>query len=70
MSDNFYSNAYDQAANERSAIRAQMELLLARDAKLERLLEVLKDLLPTERMPHNEMYAGVSANEHSADRPA
>ena len=46
MQTDYYVLAHGQAANDRAEIRAQIEKLLARDAKLEQLIEILKEFLP------------------------
>ncbi|WP_109487822.1 hypothetical protein [Occallatibacter savannae] len=46
MQNDSYVLAHEQAGRERAELRAQIEKLLARDAKLEKLVEILKELLP------------------------
>lgn len=46
MQNDYYVLAHEQAATERAALRAQIEKLLARDVKLEKLLDCLKEFLP------------------------
>ncbi|HKD59560.1 MAG TPA: hypothetical protein VKB47_03815 [Terracidiphilus sp.] len=47
MQTDYYVLAHGQAANDRAELRAQIEKLLVRDAKLEQLIEILKEFLPT-----------------------
>jgi hypothetical protein len=60
MQNDYYVLAHEQAATERKALRAQIEKLLARDVKLEQLLDCLKELLPV---------AESTPTEHSHDAP-
>lgn len=46
MQNDYYVLAHEQAASERAELRAQIEKLLARDVKLEKLLDCLKEFLP------------------------
>lgn len=46
MQNDYYVLAHEQAAKERVELRAEIERLLARDTKLEKLVECLKDFLP------------------------
>ena len=46
MQNDYYILAHEQAAKERAELRAQIEKLLARDTKLERLVQCLKEFLP------------------------
>ena len=46
MQTDYYVLAHGQAANDRAELRAQIEKLLVRDAKLEQLIEILKEFLP------------------------
>ncbi|HEY1578561.1 MAG TPA: hypothetical protein VGF82_15955 [Terracidiphilus sp.] len=46
MQNDYYVLAHEQAARERAELRAQIEKLLARDTKLEKLVECLKEFLP------------------------
>jgi len=46
MQNDYYILAHEQASKDRTELRAEIEKLLARDAKLERLVECLKDFLP------------------------
>ena len=46
MQNDYYVLAHEQASRERAELRAQIEKLLARDSKLEKLVEVLKEFLP------------------------
>ena len=46
MQNDYYVLAHEQASRERADLRAQIEKLLARDSKLEKLVEVLKEFLP------------------------
>jgi hypothetical protein len=76
MTNNYYALAHEQAASERAEVRAQLEVLLARDAKLEKLVSALKDVLPVEEAPvaeaaHSDAHAGDQqpAQEHHDDAP-
>ncbi|MBS1801961.1 MAG: hypothetical protein JST28_01270 [Acidobacteria bacterium] len=44
--NDYYALAHEQASKERADIRTQIDTLLARDARLEKLVDVLKDILP------------------------
>lgn len=46
MQNDYYVLAHEQAAKERAELRAQIEKLLARDTKLEKLVDCLKEFLP------------------------
>ena len=46
MESNYYELAYEQATKERVELRAQIEQLLARDGKLERLVDILAEFIP------------------------
>jgi hypothetical protein len=46
MQTDYYVLAHGQAANDRAQLRAEIEKLLARDAKLEQLIEILKEFIP------------------------
>jgi hypothetical protein len=46
MQNDYYVLAHEQAAKERLELRAQIEKLLARDTKLEKLVECLREFLP------------------------
>ncbi len=46
MQNDYYILAHQQASSERADLRTQIEKLLARDSKLERLVDCLKDFLP------------------------
>lgn len=48
MQNDYYVLAHEQAAKERAELRAQIEKLLARDGKLEKLLDCLKEFFPVE----------------------
>ncbi len=64
MDNNSYALAHEQAENERAELRAQIERLMARDAKLEKLVMALKEVLPTE-----ETHTNGEAPEHHYDAP-
>jgi hypothetical protein len=69
MQNDYYVLAHEQAANERKALRAQIEKLLARDVKLEQLLDCLKEFLPvTEGAPAEHQHAAEAlAHEHHGE---
>lgn len=46
MQNDYYVLAHEQAAKERAELRTQIEKLLARDAKLEKVVDCLKEFLP------------------------
>ena len=46
MQNDYYVLAHEQASRERADLRAQIEQLLARDTRLEKLVDILKELLP------------------------
>ena len=46
MQNDYYVLAHEQASRERTELRVQIEKLLARDAKLEKLVECLREFLP------------------------
>lgn len=46
MQNDYYVLAHEQAATERADLRGQIEKLLARDVKLEKLLDCLREFLP------------------------
>ena len=64
MQTDSYALAHEQAENERVEVRAQIEQLLARDAKLEKLAMALKEVLPAE-----ESNAAGQEPEHHYDAP-
>lgn len=55
MQTDYYVLAHEQASRERADLRAQIEKLLARDAKLEKLVDTLKEFLPEQ--PAAEVHA-------------
>jgi len=46
MQNDYYVLAHEQASKERADLRTQIEQLLARDSKLEKLVDCLKEFLP------------------------
>jgi hypothetical protein len=46
MQNDYYVLAHEQASKERADLRTQIENLLARDSKLEKLVDCLKEFLP------------------------
>lgn len=60
MQNDYYVLAHEQAAKERTDLRAQIKKLLARDAKLEKLVDCLKEFLP-------EAEAAAPVSEHQPD---
>jgi hypothetical protein len=46
MESNYYELAHEQATKERVELRVQIEQLLARDGKLEKLLDILTEFIP------------------------
>jgi hypothetical protein len=81
MQTDYYALAHGQAANDRAQLRAEIEKLLARDAKLEKLIEILAEFIPApepaeasaEPSPDAaapEPHAEAPADNHHADIPA
>lgn len=64
MQNNYYALAHEQASNERAEVRAQLEELLARDAKLEKLIGALKDVMPAEEHVAEQATGDVHAEAH------
>jgi hypothetical protein len=68
MQSNFYALAHEQAENERAEIRTQIEQLLARDAKLEKLVNTLKEVIsfdePAAQPVAEEVHTDGQAAEH------
>jgi hypothetical protein len=46
MQNDYYALAHEQASRERADLRTEIEKLLARDARLEKLVDCLKEFLP------------------------
>ena len=67
MQNNYYALAHEQAANERAEVRAQLEELLARDAKLEKLIGALKDVMPAEAVIAEQAAVDAHAEPHTAE---
>ena len=68
MQNDYYVLAHEQASRERADLRIQIEKLLARDAKLEKLVDCLKEFLP-EAVPaemHAESHNG-HHHEHNGE---
>jgi hypothetical protein len=66
MQNDYYVLAHEQASRERADLRVQIEKLLARDVKLEKLVECLKEFIP-EAVPtevHAEAHDG-NYHEHN-----
>jgi hypothetical protein len=55
MQNDYYVLAHEQASRERADLRIQIETLLARDARLEKLVDCLKEFLP--ELPAPEVHA-------------
>jgi hypothetical protein len=51
MQNDYYVLAHEQASRERADIRSEIDKLLARDTKLEKLVECLNDFLPESPAP-------------------
>jgi hypothetical protein len=68
MQNDYYVLAHEQAAKERAELRIQIEKLLARDGKLEKLVDCLKEFLPpaeaTESAPDQQHEQEEHAPEH------
>ena len=63
MQTDYYVLAHGQATNDRAELRVQIEKLLARDAKLEQLIEILKEFIPA---PEPVEATSTAANEAAA----
>jgi hypothetical protein len=81
MQTDYYVLAHGQAANDRAQLRVEIEKLLARDAKLEQLIEILKELIPapetadasapvTHEPAAPEAHAEAPADSHHPEAPA
>ena len=46
MQNDYYVLAHEQASRERADLRTQIERLLTRDSRLEKLVDCLKEFLP------------------------
>ena len=68
MENDYYVLAHQQASKERADLRAQIDTLLARDGKLEKLVDCLKEFIPGaelgEAAPEHQ-HAG--SGNHSGD---
>jgi len=67
MENDYYVLAHQQASKERAELRIQIDKLLARDGKLEKLVDCLKEFIPGEELTganpgHQE--AGTAGNGH------
>jgi hypothetical protein len=58
MQNDYYVLAHEQASRERADLRTQIETLLARDSRLEKLVDCLKEFLPEPPAPE------VHADDH------
>lgn len=77
MQTDYYVLAHGQAANDRAELRAQIEKLLVKDAKLEKLIEILKELIPTPEpveasaaVQHEPATPEAHVDNHHAEAPA
>ena len=61
MDNDYYVLAHQQASKEREDLRIQIDKLLARDGKLEKLVECLKEFIPGAEL------AGATAEHHQHD---
>jgi hypothetical protein len=50
MENDYYVLAHQQASKERAELRIQIDKLLARDGKLEKLVDCLKEIIPGEEL--------------------
>jgi hypothetical protein len=57
MENDYYVLAHGQASKERADLRVQIEKLLARDAKLEKLVDCLKEFIPGEELANGHAIA-------------
>jgi hypothetical protein len=67
MENDYYVLAHQQASKERAELRIQIDKLLARDGKLEKLVDCLKEFIPGAELTganpeHQE--AGAAGNGH------
>jgi peptidoglycan hydrolase CwlO-like protein len=80
MQTDYYVLAHGQAANDRAQLRAEIEKLLARDAKLEQLIDILKEFIPAQDPAEasaaasheeaaSEAHAEAPADNHHAESP-
>jgi hypothetical protein len=59
MENDYYVLAHQQASRERADLRVQIDKLLVRDGKLEKLVDCLKEFIPGE-----ELSAATSEHQH------
>jgi hypothetical protein len=68
MENDYYVLAHQQASKERTDLRVQIEKLLARDGKLEKLVDCLKEFIPgaelAEATPEHQQ---AGSDGHSGD---
>jgi hypothetical protein len=60
MQNDYYILAHEQASRERADIRSEIDKLLARDTKLEKLVECLNEFLP--ESPATEVHVDLQVN--------
>lgn len=68
MENDYYVLAHGQASKERADLRVQIDKLLARDGKLEKLVECLKEFIPDAELAGStpeHQHAG--SDNHSSD---
>ena len=68
MDNDYYVLAHQQASKEREDLRIQIDKLLARDGKLEKLVECLKEFIPgAELVGATAEHQHADSNGHSGD---
>ena len=68
MENNNYVLAHQQASKEREDLRIQIEKLLARDGKLEKLVDCLKELVPEAELAATPERHQAGSDDHSGER--
>ena len=67
MENDYYVLAHQQASKEREDLRVQIEKLLARDGKLEKLVDCLKEFIPGAELAAATPEHQQAGAEHSGD---
>jgi hypothetical protein len=66
MENDYYVLAHQQASKERADLRIQIDKLLARDGKLEKLVDCLKEFIPgAELAESNPDHQHAGSDNHS-----
>ena len=81
MQTDYYVLAHEQAAKDRAQLRAEIEKLLVHDAKLEKLIDILKELISAPESAESsaaaaqpeptapEAHSEAPADNHHAEAP-